>query len=636
MQPGECNQTIFIGSQSAVGQASGGAGSFGNMGRIGEGNGFPCNTVRRPFQQELCPFQGFALLVDLQNGDLTGFQTIGKVNLCGLARSDGHGLGILAFAPIQRIFLDDLLHHIFAGQQIIGRDRTVCSCGIGSNQLVVAGTVHLEDPSCNRSAVGHGFDDLAFSVLGIREGYTLDFTCSQGYSFYRGVINPIRMLFGFVHLSDVVSTGQQLDFDLAGTIGCEGRSINGLGTGRIGIDVEFPSIQIFACVGRFDDFGIAVVGIVYRDGCGIAICDFHGLHAIIRNPEIGASAQLLYIVGAGDKTVHRHSTVGSGGEGRTGNGLGTGRIRIHAETPAGQILAGVGGFLDLQTAGYQLIHRLDGDGHIGCILGQGHSPGGFSAGFVAIGERRFHHLVSTQRQLAGLRIAAGIGRPDGVLVTGFLIGSSKAGSCKGFAAGITFLHFNVAGVIFHVVHIQMVPGHRSGGLGAGVGHILHGADLRATGVANMDDEVVLAPVGAAGGIHIVGTGIDGNMGQLPILGEYDHIAGYQIGIGGGCAGVLGHTGAGLGSQGIQCVLPDRYAGQVVHIVIPVICTCLLDLVVDHAGIHTFDIGKVVTQVIGDEGSADQTVLLEEGDIWRSAGCGTGFRHGLVAVGTLTA
>ena len=152
----------------------------------------------------------------------------------------------------------------------------------------------------------------------------------------------------------------------------------------------------------------------------------------------------------------------------------------------------------------------------------------------------------------------------------------------------------------------------------------------------MDDEVVLAPVGAAGGIHIVGTGIDGNMGQLPILGEYDHIAGYQIGIGGGCAGVLGNTGAGLGSQGIQCILPDCYAGQVVHIVIPVICTCLLDLVVDHAGIHTFDIGKVVTQVIGDEGSADQTILLKEGDIRCSAGGGTGLCHGLVAVGTLTA
>ena len=152
----------------------------------------------------------------------------------------------------------------------------------------------------------------------------------------------------------------------------------------------------------------------------------------------------------------------------------------------------------------------------------------------------------------------------------------------------------------------------------------------------MDDEVVLAPVGAAGGIHVIGTGVDGDMRQLPILGEHDHIAGYQVGIGGGCAGVLGDSGSGHACQGIQCVLPDRYAGQIVHIVIPVICTCLLDLVVDHAGIHTFDIGKVVTQVIGDEGSTDQTVLLEEGDIGCSAGCGTGLCHGLVAVGTLTA
>ena len=378
------------------------------------------------------------------------------------------------------------------------------------------------------------------------------------------------------------------------------------------------------------------MGIFHGDACGIAARDFHSFHTVIRNPEIGTSAQLLHIVGAGNKIVHRHRTVGSGGKGRSGNGLGTGSIRIHAEAPAGQVFAGIGSFLDFQAAGYQLIYHLDGDGHIGRIFGQGNGPGCFSAGLVTIGECRFHNLVSTQGQLAGLGIAAGIGGADGVLVTGFPIGSGKAGTCQSFAVGITFLHFNVAGVIFHVVHIQMVPGHRRRGLGAGIGHVLHGADLRAAGVAHMDDEVILAPVGTAGSIHVIGSCIDRNVGKAAVLREDNDITGNQIGIGGRSTGVLGHAGTGLGCELAQGIVPDRYAGQVVHIVIPVICACLLDFVVDHAGIHAFDIGKVVAQVIGNKGGTDQTVLLEEGDIGCSAGCSTGLRHSLVAIGTLTA
>ena len=152
----------------------------------------------------------------------------------------------------------------------------------------------------------------------------------------------------------------------------------------------------------------------------------------------------------------------------------------------------------------------------------------------------------------------------------------------------------------------------------------------------MNDEVVFAKIGSAGVEQVIGTCVDGDMGQAAILGEYDHIARYQIGVGGGSIGVLGDTGAGLASQRIQSSLPDGHSRQVVHIVITVICTCLLDLVVDHAGIHTLDVRKVVAQVIGYKGGTHQTVLLEIGDIGSSAGCGTGLRHGLIAIGALAA
>ena len=179
----------------------------------------------------------------------------------------------------------------------------------------------------------------------------------------------------------------------------------------------------------------------------------------------------------------------------------------------------------------------------------------------------------------------------------------------------------------------MVPGHGSRGLGAGIRHVLHGTDLRAAGIAHMDDEVVFTAVGAAGGVHIIGTGVDGDMhiGAIPL--EYDHITGYQIGICCGGTGILGNAGSGLGSQGIQGCPPGGNRSQIVCIAF---CTNFLDLVINGAGINSFNVRKIVAQVVGDEGSANHTVALEVADLGSPARYGAGVSNGFVTIGTSSA
>ena len=293
-------------------------------------------------------------------------------------------------------------------------------------------------------------------------------------------------------------------------------------------------------------------------------------------------------------------------------------------------MPGVRRLLDHQTAGDLLIDGVDGDGIVRGVLRQGHCPGCRTAGLVARGEHRLGHHIGAQGKLAGLGIAVGIGRADVIGVARRLIHGLELGPGQLSAIRILLVDLNKAGLLHIIVHIQMVPGHGSRGLGAGVCHVLHGTDLRTTGIAHMDDEVVLAPVGAAGGIHVVGTGVDGDMhiGAIPL--EYDHVTGHQILICLAGTGILGNAGSCLGSQGIQGCPPGGNRSQIVCIAF---CTNFLDLVINGAGIDSFNVRKIVAQIVGDEGSANHAVALEVADLGSPARNGAGVSNSFVTIGT---
>ena len=148
--------------------------------------------------------------------------------------------------------------------------------------------------------------------------------------------------------------------------------------------------------------------------------------------------------------------------------------------------------------------------------------------------------------------------------------------------------------------------------------------------------MVFAVVAAAGVVIVTGTCIDRNMLQISVSGKDNDIAGNQVFICLGCVGVLGHTAAALGRQGIQGTLPRCHSRQVVQLAVAGISAHFLGFFIDVAGIHALDVGQVVTQVVSDKGCTHQTIGLEVGDLGSLAGNRAGILNGFVTVGTCSA
>ena len=282
----------------------------------------------------------------------------------------------------------------------------------------------------------------------------------------------------------------------------------------------------------------------------------------------------------------------------------------------------------------QLVDRIDGDGHIGRVLRQCHCPAGLAAGFIACREHRLRHHISAQRQLTGFGIAAGIGRTDDKGFLGGLIHSSEGGAAELFAVRVLLIDLNIAaGRCLRQVNV--VPRNGFGFLGARTAHGFHGVNLRASAVAHMDDEVTLTAVAAVGGVEVTCTGIDGNVLQRTLRCKHNHITRNQVLVSLGFIGVLGDTASAFGSQGIQCPLPGGDRGQVVEAAVAGVRTHFLGLFIDRTCIYTFNVGQIITQVIGHEGSTHQAVGLEVGQLRRPSGHGAGIGNGFVTVWTGT-
>ena len=242
--------------------------------------------------------------------------------------------------------------------------------GRSGNQLGASGVgIDVELPAAQVFASVGLLDDLHIGLLVVGKGHTLGVTCNNRYRPGFGIIDPLGMLGRFIYLSDVISTGQELDANRAVICSDEGRAIYNLGAGCIGVDIELPTTQVLACVGCLYDLGIAIVGIGNGYGVSLACLNLYSFDAVIHNPEVVVAIQLLHVVGTRYQTSYGDTAIRSGFEGRSGDGLCASLIGIHAETPTGEVLSSIGSFLNLQATRDFLVHRIDGECQIGCILG---------------------------------------------------------------------------------------------------------------------------------------------------------------------------------------------------------------------------------------------------------------------------
>ena len=100
---------------------------------------------------------------------------------------------------------------------------------------------------------------------------------------------------------------------------------------------------------------------------------------------------------------------------------------------------------------------------------------------------------------------------------------------------------------------------RAGGRSLGAAaltHILDSADFRTAGVTDMDDEMILTTVGAAGIVEIIGASINGCVSQTSIrLGEDDNVTRNHVGIRSGCISILGDATSCSVGQIVQASIP---------------------------------------------------------------------------------
>ena len=152
-------------------------------------------------------------------------------------------------------------------------------------------------------------DNLGITELVVRKSHRLGGVDLHLQGTDGGIKGPVGMLGRLIHLLNIVSTGQQIHHNGAGGIGCEGRTVNLACQVLVGIDIEFPAIQVCAGVGLLDDLTVAVVGV--GDGYlgGFISVDLDSLHAVIGDPVVDVLGGFLDIVGTGHQIADGDLTV---------------------------------------------------------------------------------------------------------------------------------------------------------------------------------------------------------------------------------------------------------------------------------------------------------------------------------------
>ena len=142
-----------------------------------------------------------------------------------------------------------------------------------------------------------------------------------------------------------------------------------------------------AGVGRLSDFQCAVLGVGETYGSRLTGHYRDCFHAGIADPIGITGNQLLGVQSSGLQAGYGHGAIIAGCKGRTGDGIGAGGIRVQADFPPAQVLAGVCGFRDLHGAGGQPVIEADAGGsavgdadHLWILSGTGVAGGNGAVG----------------------------------------------------------------------------------------------------------------------------------------------------------------------------------------------------------------------------------------------------------------
>ena len=416
----------------------------------------------------------------------------------GFTGNDSHIMEHNIDVPVV-IAVGQLLYQVASGSQLLGDGVAGFIGGVFTDHFVVA-VRYPEHPTAQLIAGVGGLGELDSAILGVGVGYFCTGTGSDGdLLFHIGIVFPVGFI-PVMDFPDIVFSGCQLTgVGIAVSIG-----FDGVHQIFVGIeDLEAPALGA-AIDSRFGDSEIAVVSIAEADGRSLIHSNLNGFHRGIADPVGIADSNFLGIVSAGNQIADCHRAVSTGGEGRTGNSLGAGRICVDSDLPAGQVCTGVGGLDQLQTALMQVVNEADRSSAACC-----------------------------KGNLLGIGTCTGVQRTDcTVSVTDFLdvVGSRKQsgdGNLTTAVGGVRTGHQGCAGRVridtelptFQVLAIL-------GGLGQGqtAGVQLVGEAYRCSAVCcdgnflGIGAGAVILSSNAAGGmsnlLNVVGTGLQTGNGDL--------------------------------------------------------------------------------------------------------------------------
>ena len=378
IEVGKDEAAVFIGGQLSVCQS--GAGTAPTHSGFRESNRLPKGSVLAPFQKKCCSGKTVFLQINLLDCDCTGADGVDKGNLCRLSLNDRNRLGILTFALIQTALRQEFFHRVFPGQKIVGDNRS----GIPRNKgrtlyFRSMGIRHPELPTGKASIALHGFLDFQFAVLDIGEG-DLRILVGQNFNFLNRLVHhPILVLEAALVVAGfpgVVGAGAEIVPGFSLGVGHEGAHL--LGAIRIRIDGDVPALHGLPGVGLLVDPDEALLPVqpgIHRvltasDG-DIVKSQLSGPIGILRGPLHNGVAAQGKVAGDGIATVIC---------GVIPNGFPGGIL--DPECPSAQMIAGIGGFLELNAP----------------IVGVGE---GYTGSLVRLNRYGFHSGIEAPIGIAG-------------------------------------------------------------------------------------------------------------------------------------------------------------------------------------------------------------------------------------------
>ena len=324
-----------------------GGGSESTHSIFREHDRIPGNAIFAPLQEERCARKLFAFYIYLFNGYGASTNCIAERHLGGLSLNNRNLLGIFAFTDIQGILRENFFHGVFAGEQRFQNGAILGSRERGTFHFRPGCIRHPELPACGSRSIFHCFEDFQLAVLDIGEG-DLRILMGQNLDFLnRFVHHPVFILKATILVPGffgVVNAGIKVIAAPAFFVG--GNGSHRLCTLRVRIDGDFPAFHIFAGIG-FLVKPADTLFLIQPCVCNIlAACDKHRVEAQLSDPVDVLRGKFHH------RVASQRQISGDGIaifiRGKFANGFSAGIPDL--ECPAAQMVAGVGGFHDLDAA----------------------------------------------------------------------------------------------------------------------------------------------------------------------------------------------------------------------------------------------------------------------------------------------